>query len=410
MRPLLLVVALLAAAGIAPAAAVAQRDVPVLRAPSAILVEAATGDVVLAKKAMDRRPIASTTKIMTALLAFEALALDDVLVQTAYRAAPVESVAGFRGGERVTVRDMLRALLLASANDAASTFAVRIAGSRAKFVARMNERARELGLDDTRYANPVGLDDGGGYSSAADLVKLALVLRSKPFLRETVDLPRVTIRSGARPRTFVNRNTLVRTVPIVDGVKTGRTQGASYVLVGSATRRGVNVVSAVLGAPTEAARNADTLSLLRYGLGRYRRTRVVTAGKRLALAGLAYRDGSVRLVAEKTVTRTARRDEEVTARLEDVPRELDGPLPKGARVGTIIVRQRGRTVDRVALVTAVAVAEASTTDRLKNFFGRTQTVLLLAAFALGSLQLVVLRRRTLRRRGGRPREGETGLA
>jgi D-alanyl-D-alanine carboxypeptidase (penicillin-binding protein 5/6) len=266
--------ALLACLLLLPAAGGAQerRRTPTVSAPAAILVEPATGDVVFAKDADERRPIASTTKLMTALLALERLSLDDVLVQVPYRGAPAESIAGFRAGERVTVRDELRALLLASANDAAATLAVRISGSRARFVRDMNARAKALGLRDTRFANPVGLDDPDNFSSAADLVKLALVLRTKAFFRETVNRPRVTIRSGAFPRTFANRNSLVRSTPSVNGVKTGRTMGAGYVLVGSATRRGVTVLSAVLGAQSESARNADTLELLRYGLAGYRRT------------------------------------------------------------------------------------------------------------------------------------------
>ncbi|MCW3010171.1 MAG: D-alanyl-D-alanine carboxypeptidase [Solirubrobacterales bacterium] len=392
-----------------PGAATAQQRPPRVSAPAAILVEPATGDVVVGKQADARRSIASTTKLMTALLALERLSLDDVLVQVPYRASPVESVAGFRAGERVTVRDELRALLLASANDAAATLAVRISGSRAAFVRDMNARARALGLRDTRYANPVGLDDPDNYSSAADLVKLALVLRTKPFFRETVDLARVTIRSGAFPRTFLNRNSLVRSTPSVDGVKTGRTTRAGYVLVGSASRNGVTVLSAVLGTQSEAARNADTLALLRYGLSRYTRKAAVRSGRRFGEAALAYRDTRVALVAERDVVRTVRRGERLAVRVEGAPTELDGPLPQGARVGTVVVRQRGEVVARVPLVTAAAVTEASAADRLGDFVGRTRTLLLLAVFLLGSLCLVLLRRRSTRRTR-RPHQGTTEIA
>jgi D-alanyl-D-alanine carboxypeptidase (penicillin-binding protein 5/6) len=382
-----------------PDPAFAQRKgMPRVSAPAAILVEPATGDVIYARRADARRPIASTTKLMTALLALERLSLDDVLLQVPYRGVPAESVAGFKTGERVTVRDELRALLLASANDAAATLAVRISGSRARFVQDMNARARQLGLTNTSYANPIGLDDAKNYSSAADLVKLALVLRTKPFFRETTNLPRVTIRSGAFPRTFVNRNALVRTTPSVNGVKTGRTNGAGYVLVGSATRRGVTVLSAVLGDQTESTRNADTLALLRYGLGRYSRKAAMRAGHRLAQARLRYRDGSVALVAERDAVRTIRHGERLDVRVVGAPAELDGPLPQGSRVGTILVRQRGAVVARVALVTARAVTEAGAVDRLDDFVSRTRTVLLLAVFLLGSLLLVMLRRRSRRTR------------
>ncbi|MDQ3630955.1 MAG: D-alanyl-D-alanine carboxypeptidase [Actinomycetota bacterium] len=381
-----------------PAGAGAQRGgmPPRVSAPAAILVEPDTGDVVFARRPDARRPIASTTKLMTALLALERLSLDDVLVQVPYRAAPAESVAGFQRGERVTVRDELRALLLASANDAAATLAVRISGTRARFVRDMNGRAEQLGLTDTSYANPIGLDDPDNFSSAADLVKLALVLRTKPFFRETVDLPRVTIRSGAFPRTFANRNTLVRSTPSVDGVKTGRTNAAGYVLVGSAGRDGVTVLSAVLGNQTESARNADTLALLRYGLRRYSRKAAVRAGRRFARARLRYRSASVALVAQRDVVRTVRRGERLEVRVVGAPAELDGPLPQGSRVGTVVVRQRGELVARVSLVTARAVTEAGAADRLKDFVNRTRTVLLLSVFLLGSLLLVVLRRRITR--------------
>ncbi len=363
----------------------------------------------VAKRPDVRRPIASTTKLMTALLALERLSLDDVLVQVRYSAAPAESVAGFKAGERVTVRDELRALMLVSANDAAATLAVRIAGSRAAFVRLMNARAKELGLRDTRYANPIGLDDPDNYSTAADLVKLALVLRTKAFFREVTNLPRTTIRSGAFPRTLVNRNSLVRSTPAVSGVKTGHTSGAGYVLVGSATRRGVTVLSVVLGTQSEAARNADSLALLRYGLGRYSRRTAVAAGARFGTAGLRYREGRVPLVAGRRVVRVARKGEELEVRATGAPAELDGPLPQGARVGTIVVRQRGKVVARVPLVTARAVTEAGAADRLRDFVGQGRTLLLLTVFVLGSLLLVVLRRRTTRR-PERPSTGATEVA
>ena len=370
---------------------------PRISAPAAILVEPATGDVVFARRADARRPVASTTKLMTALLALERLKLDDVLVQVPYRAAPAESIAGFRAGERVTVRDELRALLLASANDAAATLAVRVSGSRARFVEEMNARARALGLTSTSYANPVGLDDPKSHSSAADLVKLTLVLRTNAFFRTTVDLPRVTIRSGAFPRTFVNRNTLVRSTPAVNGVKTGRTSRAGFVLVGSASRKGITVVSAVLGTQSDAARNADTLALLRYGLGRYTRRTMVRRGRELGRAALRHRDSSVALVAGASVVRTARRGERVATRVVGAPAELDGPLRRGARVGVVEVSQRGEIVARVPLITAAAVAEASTADRLSELAGQGWTVILLVVCVLGSLLVVVLRRRTRRR-------------
>jgi len=395
LAAVLLIVAL-----VAPAAR-AQGGPPDVQAPSAVLVEASTGDIAFARKAGDARPIASTTKLMTALLALEGMALDDVLTAPGYDGGPAESVIGLERGERMSVRDLLRALLLASANDAAVALAVGLSGSTGEFVDEMNRRARELGLKDTSYANPIGLDEEGNRSSARDLVKLTAVLRGKPFFRETVDLPRAVLRSGSRRRPIQNRNTLVRDVPVVDGVKTGRTVEAGYVLVGSATRDGVTVLSAVLGEPTEAARNADTLALLRYGLSRYRRSTVLREGQGVRTAKLRYRDERVRLVAADTVRRVLRRGERAQARVVRAPTELDGPLPAGAEVGTIEVRVRGRVVQRVPLVTAAAVPEASVADRVISVLSRPLSVLLLVLLIACTVILALLRRRVVRRAGAR---------
>ena len=400
--PLALLVLALLVPPTAPTAPAATRSAPPsLQAPAAILVEPATGDVVYQRNAHQPRLIGSTTKLMTALLTLEHASLDDVMTTVAYRAAPAESIAGFRAGEKVTVRDLLRALLVTSANDAAATLAQRVAGSRAAFVAMMNARAHRLKLTDTHYDNPIGLDGPHNYSSATDLVKLTLILRRNAFFRATTDLPKVTLRSGAHPRTFLNRNLLVRNVPAVNGVKTGHTQGAGYILVGSATRDGVTVVSAVLGDPSEAARDSDSLSLLRYGLARYHQVTALRDGQVLGRARLAHRSTHVELVAQGGVRRVVRRGERLVVRLDGAPTELDGPLPKGARVATVLVSYRGRTVARVPLVTADAVDAATFMDRLRDWLGRTVTLLLLAAFGGCSLYLVLLRRRAVRRRRAR---------
>ena len=386
----------------APAAA------PAIRAPAAILVEPATGDVVFQRQARRERPIASTTKLMTALVTLEHAKLSQVMTTVRYRASPAESVIGLRAGERMTVADLLRGLLLASANDAAATLAERVGGSDRAFVALMNRRARQLGLTHTHYANAIGLDALGNYSSAEDLVKLTLILRRNAFFRAVTDLPRATLRTGAHPRTILNRNLLVRAVPEANGVKTGHTSTAGYILVASASKAGVTVISVVLDEPSEAARDSDSLALIRYGLNRYHRVTAVRSGHAYATVKLAHRDQRAQLVAARTVVRTARRGERLPVRVVGVPRELDGPLPAGTRVGTIEVRWRGRTVASVPLVTRRAIAEASLWQRGDDLLGRTLAVVILSALALASLQLVLLRRRAVRRR--RRQERSSGIA
>ena len=245
-----------------------------MSAPNALVVEASTGDVAYAKAPNRRREIASATKLMTALLTLERTKPSTVYRAVRYRALPAESKINLRPGEKMTVADLMRGLLIESANDAAATLAERVAGSRAAFVKAMNVRAQQLGLKDTHYANPIGLDAPDNYSSARDLVRLTLRLRAFDFFRRTVAREQVTLRSGDRPRTLENRNGLVR-LPQVNGVKTGHTQQAGYVLVGSGRQRGITLISVVLGAPSVAARESDTRRLLAWAFNRYQRVRAV---------------------------------------------------------------------------------------------------------------------------------------
>jgi len=226
------------------------------------------------------------------------------------------------------------------------------------------------------------------------LAKLALVLRRNAFARKTMNMTRATLRSGTHVRVVQNRNLLVRRFPFVNGVKTGRTEKAGYVLVGSGSRDGVTAVSVVLGEPSEEARVRDSVALLRHGLRRYRVTQALRTGQELGRATLEYReDEHVALIAARSSSRVTRRDERLTTRVFGAPGKVNGPLPARSLVGTIEVRFRGRVVDRVPLVTATEVAEATATDRLQHLAGRPVTKLLFGALIGCSLLLVLLRRR-----------------
>jgi D-alanyl-D-alanine carboxypeptidase (penicillin-binding protein 5/6) len=258
----------------------------------------------------------------------------------------------------------------------------------------MNERADELGLDDTSYANPIGLDDPLNYSSARDLSVLARrLLRDRRFAR-VVDSPSATLTSGARPRTIANRNDLIATVPAVDGVKTGHTNDAGYVLVGSATSsNGARVVSVVLGEPSEAARDADTLALLRYGLAQYRRVPVLRKGKVVSEAEVAYRDETVPLVPARSAAVTARRDERVAKRI-DAPDELKGEIAAGTRVGSVVVLRDGEVVRRVPLLTGAQVPGAGPLRRIASALGISLTALaLLVIVSVVAITGIQIRRR-----------------
>jgi D-alanyl-D-alanine carboxypeptidase (penicillin-binding protein 5/6) len=391
-----LVVALLGSG--APAAPAAEPAPPQISSRSGVVVEASTGDVAYGRRATERRQIASTTKMMTALVSRSDLRLGQTLRAAPYAALPVESKIDLRTGEPMRVSDLLRALMLESANDAAVTLAVGAAGSRAAFVRQMNARARQLGLEDTRFANPVGLDDPDNYSTAADLVTLATAVRRDAFLRRVVSLPSARLRTGDRPRVVANRNTLVRE-GFANGVKTGRTNRAGYILVGSKTRRGITVVSAVLGAPSEAARDADSRALLSWALDRYRRERVLKQDTVIATVPIRYRDTQVGVIPTREVSRVVPRGERLDVRIADVPEQVDGPLPAGSPAGIAVVSQGGREIARVRLVTAQAVPEAGLWLKLEDAMsGWWWIPAVLALAALGTLLALLLRRRAADRR------------
>jgi D-alanyl-D-alanine carboxypeptidase (penicillin-binding protein 5/6) len=385
---------LVALAAAAPAQAqAAERPPAVPEAEAAIVIDGRDGEVMFAKRAGARRQIASTTKLMTALLTLESTRPRQVFQAADYDAAPVESQIGLRPGERMRVSDLFEALMLESANDAAATLAERIAGSQPAFVAAMNERAVQLGLGGTSYANPIGLDDPSNYSTARDLATLTReLLRRRRFAR-VVDLPAAQLESGARPRVVDNRNSLIAAYPFVNGVKTGHTSQAGYVLIGSARSRrtGGSVISVVMGEPSEAARDRDTLALLRWGLGRFRRVRVLDPRRPLARADIEYRDEQAALVPQRGAVLTLR-DGQRVRRVVDSPEQLSGPLPAGERTGRVTVFVDGERVRRLPLVTAGDVPAAGTLRVLLSVLGVPLTVLALLAILLG-LVLLMLRLR-----------------
>ena len=356
-------VAALALAGTLASPAAAQQGPPQdLPAASWILIDAGSGDVLAERSPGAARPIASATKLMTAYLALRRLRPGERVVAPPYAAGPAESLMGLRAGEEVSARDLLYGALLPSGNDAAAALAQATSGSIPEFVKLMNRTAVRLDLEDTAFGDPIGLDPAS-VSSAADLVRLTLRLRESALFRRIVDTPQKTLSSGEVTRTVTNRNTLVLRYPWVDGVKTGRTLDAGYVLVASGERRGVELVSAVLGAPSEAARDSASLALLEYGRSLYRVRRPVADGERIASPEIRFQDGErLALVAQGGVELAARDDQRLTVDV-DAPAEVEGPIDRGERLGAAVVTLDGEKVDEVPLVASRAVARASFVER-----------------------------------------------
>jgi serine-type D-Ala-D-Ala carboxypeptidase (penicillin-binding protein 5/6) len=374
----LLAVALALAVASPPAGAAKK---PKLEARAWALIDARNGDVLASHAASRPLAIASTTKMMTAYVALQELPLKKMVRAAPYSAIYGESLLGLPPGQRISVRDLLYGLILRSGNDAAYDLALAAAGSEARFVRQMNLRAAALGLADTHYANPVGLDEPGNYSSAADLTALGRRLLDIPAFVRIAAARRATLRSVHPPRRIVTRNDLLLRERWANGIKTGHTFDAGYVLVGAGKRKGVQLVSAVIGVPTEAARDLETLRLLDYGFSLYRKRTPVRAGKALANPTIRYAGGELPLRAENSVAVGVRRGERLSIVVR-APGEVEGPIRRGAVLGRVLILLDDVQVATVPLRAGRSIPAAGAFDRARAFAAGGGIPIALALFVI----------------------------
>jgi D-alanyl-D-alanine carboxypeptidase (penicillin-binding protein 5/6) len=370
-----------ASSGVVPPATPPADEAPSLDARAWVLIDARDGEVLASDDASVRMPIASTTKLMTAYVALKELPLRKVVRAADYGDGYEESLLGLRPGQRINVRDLLYGLILRSGNDAAYDLALAAAGSEARFVRQMNLRAAALGLSDTHYANPIGLDEAGNYSSAYDLTVLGRRLLQIPVFARIAATRRTVLRSLRPRRRIVTRNDLLLQEPWATGIKTGFTSEAGYVLVGAGQRNGTELISAVLGTPSEEARNAESERLLEYGFSLYRKRLPIRAGAALAEPTVRYSDEELPLRAARPVAIGVRRGQRLRVVVR-APEEVEGPLRRGIRLGRAIVLVDGLAVTSVPLRAARAVPEASAWERVRSVLVDNPLWLALALFAI----------------------------
>jgi D-alanyl-D-alanine carboxypeptidase (penicillin-binding protein 5/6) len=371
--------ALLAALCLAAAASAANRPRPEARAWT--LIDARTGAVLASHAAAQQLPIASTTKLMTAYVAMQELPLDKIVRAAPYDPIYGESLLELRAGQRISVRDLLYGLILRSGNDAAHDLALAAAGSIPRFVARMNRRAAALGLADTHYANPVGLDQRGNFSSARDLATLSQRLLRIPAFAKIADARGTTLRSLRPPRRISTINELLLDAPWATGVKTGHTFDAGYVLVGSGRRKGVDLISVAIGAPSDEARYSDNLELLEYGFSQYRRRLPIHAGQDLADPAIRYSGGELPLRAARGAAVGLRRGQRLDVVVR-APAEVEGPIRRGIKLGTATVFVDGLRAASVPLRAGRSIPAASRFDRARAFVEDNAIPIAIGAFVI----------------------------
>lgn len=360
-----LVTALLLLPGIAQADELPMKaEAPItLTSPSAILCEASTGQVIFEKNADERRPVASVNKVMTILLTLEAVdegrvSLEDQVMVSPRAASMGGSQAFLDAGERYKLSELLKTVIVASANDSAVALAEHLAGTEESFVRLMNTRAEELGLTNTHYANCTGLPAQEHYTTARDVAKLSAQLDLHPiyYRYSTIWMDEIKHRGG-RVTSLTNTNRLIRFYPGCDGYKTGSTNEARYCVSATAKKEGMRLIAVVLGTPAGQTRFDEARAMLEYGFANVQLVTPIAQGQALDMTvpvRLGGRD-EVSVLSGGTCSLLERRGEKNALSLEAaLVEKVNAPVYAGDVLGEIRVK-RGDEV--VAVVPAVAAED-----------------------------------------------------
>jgi D-alanyl-D-alanine carboxypeptidase (penicillin-binding protein 5/6) len=359
---------------ITPSFPMGEPNGPKISAKAAILIDMDSGSILYSHAANTRLPMASTTKIMTAILALESLGLDDKVTISANAASTYGSMLGFKEGELLPMEELLYALLVPSANDAAIALAEASAGSASAFVEKMNEKARALGLINTHYVNTSGLNAHGHFSSAKDLATLAAyAMRNEVFRRIAGTRKYTFLRPGENgtvvERKSENHNPLLMKYGWVTGVKTGSTPYAKFCLVASGAKDGVSLIAVVLGAKDEDTRSKETKALFDYGFALYPMTTLADKGRTmLSVQPPDPLDRRIDLVSERSLTlRLYKTDTvKVSAQLD---RDVSLPVHAGDVLGKVQFTLDGDSIGSVNLIAAESAEKAT----IRMILGRWRT-------------------------------------
>ncbi len=331
--------------------------VPSVSAKSAVLIDAESGAVLYGKDENTRRGMASTTKVMTALVALEQIALD-TLVTVDPDACGIEGSSVYLfPEEEITVETLLYALMLQSANDAAEALAYAVSGSVEGFVALMNEKADSLGLSDTHFENPHGLDGKEHYTTALELAKIAAEALKNETFRKIVSTEKkaIPLHNGDATRLLVNHNRLLREYDDIIGVKTGYTKACGRTLVSAAAQDGVTLICVTLDDGNDWK---DHRALLDWGFSRYETVTLAAVGEiSLEIPVCGGEKGSVSVKnTENVMAKLPKGQDDISVTLE-VPRFLYGGIEKGQCVGSARFFVNDREIGKTALYTSESVPE-----------------------------------------------------
>lgn len=335
-------------------------------AVSAVLLEADTGTIIYEKNGHEKLPPASITKIMTMLLTVEAidsgkLKWTDKVRTSEYAASMGGSQIFLEPGEEMTVDEMLKGIAMASGNDASVAMAEKLAGTEAAFVQMMNDRAKELGMNDTHFANCNGLPTDNHYSSAHDIAIMSReLLKHKDITKYTGAYQDYLRKDTEKPFWLVNTNKLVRFYSGADGLKTGYTSEAKFCLSATAMKDGMRVVAVVLGEPNTKTRNSEVSNMLDYAFSQYTMKSIYKKGDLIGKVQVEKGDvKEIEIVADMPYSVLMKKGSstEVTQKLT-IPAEIKAPVKKGQVLGKLIVSQDDKVIKEFEMKAAVDVEKA----------------------------------------------------
>lgn len=336
-------------------------------AKSAILIDASTGNIISAKNAHEKLAPASMTKMMSMLLIMEAIDRGELKWNQMITASENASSMGgsqilLETGEKMSVKDLFKGIAVASGNDAVVALSEAIAGTEDEFVKRMNQRAKELGLQDTNFKNPHGLDTANHYSSAYDMSLIAKELVKHEKVLEFTSIYEDYLREGQKNKVWlVNTNKLVRFYDGLDGLKTGYTKEAGYCLTSTAKRGDTRFITVVMGEPDTKTRNSETTSMLDYAFSQYESEKIFSKDNAVGTVRVDLgKTETVKLFPMEDVSVLNKKSEnKKNANYELKVNHLSAPIKKGEKVGELILKVEGEKNRTIPLTVQNKVAKAN---------------------------------------------------
>lgn len=343
-------------------------------AKSAILIEESTGKILYEKNSDEKRAPASMTKVMSMLLIMEALdnkqiSLNDEVTISQNAADMGGSQLFLQPNQTAKVEDLLKGIAVASGNDAVVAMAEKIAGSEEKFVDMMNKKAKELGLKNTQFKNPHGLDEEGHYTSAHDMAIMAKeLIKHKNILNYTSIYEEYLTKSDGTKLWMVNTNKLVKFYKGVDGLKTGFTQTAGYCLTATAMKNNTRLISVVMGEDTSANRSTDTVNLLNYGFNSYKVNTIIKKEKNIAKVKVNKgKEDKVYIRTKENVNELLNVNEKAKKyTLVPEVKNITAPVKVGEKVGILKIKYQNKVVKEVDLTISKNIKKANLWDLFKR--------------------------------------------